>query len=83
MKKNTYHSKSFCVLPWLHRFTNIEGQIQVCCSSEEYDNNIRDNSGGKMTAPSANNNEEIMNSNFMKNLRIQMIQGECSQLLYL
>ncbi len=76
MKKNTYHSKSFCVLPWLHRFTNIEGQIQVCCSSEEYDNNIRDNSGGKMTAPSANNNEEIMNSNFMKNLRIQMIQGE-------
>lgn len=30
-------SSTFCVLPWMHRFTNIGGEVQVCCVSEEFD----------------------------------------------
>lgn len=27
--------RSFCVLPWLHRFTNLGGEVQLCCTAED------------------------------------------------
>ncbi len=68
--------KTFCVLPWIHRFTNIGGEIQVCCSSEEYDNNIRDDAGNKMLADTATDDKAIMNSLYMSRLRLQMLNGD-------
>lgn len=68
--------KTFCVLPWIHRFTNIGGEIQVCCSSEEYDNNIRDKNGKVMKAPDCGDESAIMNSVTLKKIRLQMLEGE-------
>lgn len=66
----------FCALAWVHRFTNIGGQVQVCCTSEEADNNIRDDSGESINIRRALSDEEILNSRFMKNLRLQLLAGE-------
>ena len=45
--------KTFCVLPWIHRFTNIGGEIQVCCTSEEYNSShVLDSNGAVMNAAS-------------------------------
>jgi hypothetical protein len=65
----------FCALAWLHRFTNAQGQIQVCCSSEEWDNNIRDADGAPMNIVHGRADEEILNSGFMKDVRRQMLAG--------
>lgn len=65
----------FCALAWLHRFTNAKGQIQVCCSSEEWDNDIRDADGAPMNILQGRTDEEILNSEFMKGVRTQMLAG--------
>jgi len=70
----------FCALAWVHRFTNIAGQIQVCCSSEEYDNNVRDSAGQRMNIRDQLSDEQILNSEFMKNVRVQLLKGEFPEL---
>ncbi len=69
-------SKSFCVLPWIHRFTNIGGEIQVCCVSEEFNNDVKNGFGRPMNIKSSPSDEDIMNSSFMKKVRKKMIEGE-------
>jgi hypothetical protein len=66
----------FCALPWVHRFTNIGGEIQVCCTSEETDNNIYDEAGRRMNIRDGLSDERIMNSSYMKNLRRRLLNGE-------
>ena len=73
---------TFCVLPWLHRFTNIGGEIQVCCTSEESDNNVRDDDGNTLNASQKLDDEKIMNSLFMKNLRLKMMKNEWPDLCF-
>jgi sulfatase maturation enzyme AslB (radical SAM superfamily) len=74
--------KSFCILPWVHRFTNIGGEIQVCCTSEEFDNNILDNFGNRFSASNNPTDEEIFNSNYMKDIRLKMLRGESPQICH-
>ncbi|MGZ3722403.1 MAG: twitch domain-containing radical SAM protein, partial [Bdellovibrionales bacterium] len=69
-------SSKFCALAWVHRFTNVGGEIQVCCTSEETDNNIYSNDGKKMKIGDAYSDEQILNSSYMKNLRKQLLSGE-------
>lgn len=66
----------FCALPWLHRFTNIGGEIQVCCTSEEFNNNILDESGRKMNIRDGLSDAAIMNSQYMKDIRLKLLKGE-------
>ena len=73
-------SPSFCVLPWLHRFTNIGGEVQVCCISEEYDNSNRDQNGTPLFVDKCADDQILMNTQFMKDLRLQMLKGEWPQL---
>jgi len=80
MNQSISSPKTFCVLPWLHRFTNIGGEIQVCCSSEEYDNHILSDSGHKLMAPSDEDDAMIMNTRFMKELRLQLLNGQWPQI---
>ncbi|MDR3607775.1 MAG: twitch domain-containing radical SAM protein [Oligoflexia bacterium] len=68
--------KTFCSLAWVHRFTNIGGEIQVCCSSEEKDNNIRADDGRPMSIAETASDEQIMNSRYMKEVRLKMLSGE-------
>lgn len=69
-------SPTFCVLPWVHRFTNIGGEVQVCCVSEEYDNNNRDENGLKINVNRIQDDEILMNTEFMRKLRVQLMKGE-------
>lgn len=66
----------FCALPWLHRFTNIGGEIQVCCTSEEFNNNILDETGRRMNIRDGRSDGEIMNSKYMKEIRLKLLRGE-------
>ncbi len=66
---------TFCVLPWIHRFTNIGGEIQLCCTSDGLDNSLRRPDGTRMSAPADHDSNAIMNSAFMKEVRVQMRDG--------
>src|SRR3989338_6112737 len=71
----------FCVLPWIHRFTNVGGEIQVCCTSEERDNTVREKLV-PMAAPEIFDTERIMNSQFMSSLRKTLLEGQWPDLCY-
>jgi organic radical activating enzyme len=69
-------SPTFCVLPWVHRFTNIGGEIQVCCTAEEYHQAIPADDGSPLQITQCNDDHAIMNVQFMKDLRKKMLVGE-------
>lgn len=69
-------SPTFCVLPWIHRFTNLGGEIQVCCTSEESHHAIPDAKGRPLNIGDGLSDEEVMNVPFMRNLRLRMLAGE-------
>lgn len=70
-------SKTFCILPWIHRFTNIGGEVQICCTSEEYKTSyITDKNGQRINAAAGLDDSEILNTAFMKKLRLEMLDGK-------
>lgn len=75
-KLNDSNSKTFCPLAWNHSFINQDGSYQLCCTSEEFDNHIRDDKGDKIFISKDVTTKEVMNSNFMKNLRLDMLNGK-------
>ena len=77
-KKN--FSPTYCPLAWAHSFINQDGSYQVCCTSEEFDNYIRDDKGEKLYIDQDITSKEVMNTTFMKNLRLQMLKGEWPEL---
>lgn len=80
-KLNDKAKKTYCPLAWTHSFVNQDGSYQVCCSSEEFDNFIRDEKGEKIFIDSeGQNHQTVMNSKFMKDLRVQMLNGEWPEL---
>ncbi len=68
---NNSRSKTFCILPFVHQMTTADGTIKTCCASRGY---IKKNDGTNFTT---NNNglEESWNSDFMKDIRKNMIEG--------
>lgn len=75
-KSDEKNKRTFCPLAWNHSFVNQDGSFQVCCTSEEYDNFIRDEHGKPILITDGKSSDEIMNTDFMKNLRLQMLNGE-------
>ena len=71
---------SYCPLAWTHSFINQDGSYQVCCSSEEFDNHIRDDHGNKIFISDQRSSEDVLNSNFMNDLRAKMLKGEWPEL---
>lgn len=65
-----------CPLAWNHLFVNIGGEVQVCCISEEVDNAIRGSDGKPLNIKTVNSLGEVLNSDFMKKIRLQMSAGE-------
>jgi len=72
---NLKNEKSFCILPWKHSFVNLGGEHQVCCTSEEFNNNIRNEKGDILNIKDNLSQEQIMNSSYMKNIRREMLNG--------
>lgn len=72
--------KAFCVLPWVHSFVNIGGEYQVCCTSEEFHEGIRDSNHKIFNIKNNPTLNEVMNSDFMKKVRLELLDGKMPNL---
>lgn len=72
--------KTFCPLAWNHSFVNQDGSFQVCCTSEEFDNFIRDEKNNPIYITDGKSADEVMNTEFMKKLRLKMLNGQWPEL---
>lgn len=70
------NQKTFCPLAWMHSFVNQDGSYQLCCTSEEYDNTLRNAAGEKLFIQQGLGPDQVMNSQFMKDIRQQMLKGK-------
>lgn len=64
-------SDTFCILPWTHLATRPSGQVKLCCLAE---NSITNN--GKKSKFGSDRIDEIWNSDYMRDTRLAMINGE-------
>ena len=64
----------FCVLPWIHRFTNVQGEIEVCCVAPG--SRIPGQDGKPIHILDGLRDEEILNTPYMKQLRKNMLEGQ-------
>lgn len=69
-------SSSFCILPWIHSFVNNGGEYQVCCTGEEFKNFIKNDENKIVNISDQLDIDLIMNSNFMKKFRLEMLNGK-------
>jgi len=69
-------SKSFCLIPWMHRFTNEQGLQQLCCAGNGEANLLRDASGNALTVGQGLTDAELLNSPDLKAIRRAMLEGK-------
>lgn len=83
-------SETFCILPWIHLSSRPDGKMRTCCtsnaSSVQSPNSTEKTGGGEVGVvvndkgiPANFNHttlEEAWNSNFMRNVRLSMLQGK-------
>jgi len=67
-------SNTFCLYPFVNLNSNTEGSVKLCCSINE---NLHVHGSDKKELNFGTNSiEEIWNSEYMKNVRRQMLNGE-------
>ncbi|MBD64163.1 MAG: hypothetical protein CME62_03090 [Halobacteriovoraceae bacterium] len=85
-KPKDFKNNAYCPLAWIHSFVNQDGSYQVCCTSEEFENHIVDDEGNKIFVTSGKSVQEVMNTQFMKKTRKDMLDGKwpsfCSRCEY-
>jgi hypothetical protein len=81
-------SETFCILPWIHLSTRPDGSMRVCCTanaSSVSSTNDKQYGGqvgilktdeGKPNNLNVTDLQTAWNSNYMKNVRRQMLNGE-------
>lgn len=69
-------SKTLCMLPWLHRFTNEQGLQQLCCTGSGKPNQLRDAKGNPLHISQGLTDAELLNSPDMKAVRRAMLSGQ-------
>lgn len=77
-------SKTWCPLPWIHIATRPNGDVRVCCtanaSGSNSVNDVKDvglvKANNQLLNFSTSTVEEIWNSEYLKNIRLQMLNGE-------
>jgi len=68
---------SFCVLPWVHRFVNLGGEVQLCCTAEGHpDSYIKSDSGAPINVVDGFTDNQIGNTKHMREIRRSMLRGE-------
>lgn len=65
----TMNKNTFCILPWVHTHLNTEGDVFPCCVSWDPDRTAR------VGWLKDNTLEELFNNDFMKQLRLDMLNG--------
>ena len=74
---NEASKHTFCVLPWLHRFVNLGGEVQLCCTAEEYDHSyIRSDARLPINITHGLSDKQIGDSKHMRDIRLAMLSGE-------
>lgn len=72
-------SKTFCPLPWIHLATHPNGKATLCCISDHTNNAsaARNTVNGKVVQLNLNKHSviEIMDSDYYKNTRLEMLAG--------
>ena len=69
---NEASKHSFCVLPWLHRFVNLGGEVQLCCTAEEFDHSyIRQDSKQPINITDGLSDEQIGATRHMRDIRVR------------
>ena len=77
------NSKTWCPLPWIHMATRPNGDVRLCCTSNASGAGIVDAKEiGLVTRDGVRMNlrehtiEEVWNSEFVRNTRLQMLEGK-------
>lgn len=72
LKKFIKNTDTFCVFPWIHISTDTRGFYRLCCKSEHpiFSND------GQETHTSIHSVEEVWNSDHMKSIREDMMNGK-------
>ncbi len=74
---NAASAHSFCVLPWLHRFINLGGEVQLCCTAEEFDHSyIRNDSNHPINITDGLSDAQIGDTRHMRDIRTSMLKGD-------
>ena len=82
---NELYSQSFCVLPWLHRFTDLDGGLHLCCIARGGEGHLRDDHGRKLYIQHEVSEQELFNTEHVRGIRKDMLEGKwpeaCKQCL--
>jgi hypothetical protein len=85
---NSPPSETFCILPWIHLSTRPDGSMRVCCTANASSvgpTNDKEHGGmvgvlktdeGKPNNLNVSDFLSSWNSNYMRNVRLQMLNGE-------
>jgi len=88
IEKKNLPTKTFCILPWIHLSTRPDGSMRVCCTANASSvgpTNDKEHGGmvgvlktddGKPNNLNVSDFLTSWNSNYMKNVRKQMLNGE-------
>ena len=76
-------NKTFCPLPWIHLATRPNGDVRVCCTAnasgagedDSKEVGLVTNNGSNMNLQTSTL-AEVWNSNYMKNIRLQMLDNK-------
>lgn len=76
-------SKTFCPLPWIHLASRPNGDVRLCCTANASGADSVDTkevglvtSNGFVTNLQRNSIEEVWNSDYMRSVRLKMLNGE-------
>lgn len=76
-------TNTFCPLPWIHLATRPNGDVRVCCTANASGAGAEDDKSaglikqdGKITNLIDNSLEEVWNSQGLRQIRLQMLNGE-------
>ena len=69
---NRSSNKTFCVIPWINLSTHTNGDVRLCCVSDEF---IKD-SADKPFNLGINRVSDIVNSDSYKSIRKKMLHGQ-------
>jgi sulfatase maturation enzyme AslB (radical SAM superfamily) len=65
------------VLPWVHRFVNLGGEVQLCCTAEEHpDSYVLGDDGRPLNIKDGATDEDIDGTRYMREVKSAMLRGE-------
>ncbi len=67
---------TFCVIPWMHRFTDEQGFSGLCCVGDRAEGLLRDANGNPLNVSQMVTDKQVLNSATAKSARVKIMNGE-------